>query len=210
MDADMCCRGMQYEVAPVRGYKGMDADMRCRGMQYEVGKTYHIDGEPKICRIGLHFCKEIIDVFTFYGNNGKNRFFEVEASETVICDGKKSVTNCLKIIRELSTVEVNRAYYGCCYGYETNYIYFCMYSLGYEYGHGHSGEYGNGNGFGQGYGKEYEGEYGNGYGNGDCCGDEYGGGCGTSYFYGYNEVSCYNLQCVLKFDTTHASRHGSY
>lgn len=30
------------------GYKGMDANMQCRGMQFEVGNSYHVDGVIEI------------------------------------------------------------------------------------------------------------------------------------------------------------------
>ena len=59
------------------GYKGFDKDFKCRDMQYEVGKTY-IEKEAKLCKKGLHFCENPLDVFTYYSpNDGK--FAEIEA-----------------------------------------------------------------------------------------------------------------------------------
>ena len=134
----------------VKGYKGMRSDMTCRGMQYEIGKTYHAEGEAKLCRNGFHFCRELTDVFDFYGRENGNRFFEVEAEE-VDNDGAKSVASSIRIISELSAIQVNRA--------------FKSFGNGYGYGHG--------NGYGNGYG------HGNGDGDGDGNGYGYGDGDGT-------------------------------
>ena len=138
----------------MKGYKGMDMNMQCRGMQFEIGKSYHVDGEIKVCSKGLHFCKQLKDVFDFYNREG-NRFFEIETLGIVKTDGTKSATSDLRIIRELSDIEINRVVYG----------------------------YGNGNGYGNGDGDGYG--YGNGYGYGDGNGNGYGYGYGNGDGYGY-------------------------
>ena len=99
----------------MKGYKGMDANMRCRGMQYEVGKSYHVDGNVEVCSNGLHFCERLTDVFDFYERDG-NRFFEVEASGTIKTDGRKSAASDLLIVRELTDIVINRTAYGNGYG----------------------------------------------------------------------------------------------
>ena len=40
----------------MKGYKGTDANMQCRGMQYEVGNSYHQDGVISVCHNGLLIC----------------------------------------------------------------------------------------------------------------------------------------------------------
>lgn len=147
----------------MRGYKGMTKDMTCRGMQFEIGKTNHVEGELKLCENGLHYCKELMDVFCYYNREGGNRFFEVEASDDAITDGRKFVASSITILRELSQIEINRSIYGN--------------------GVGHGFEHGNGDGFGcfnrDGYGEGW-GNHGNGFGNGDgrMNGDGYGSGGG--------------------------------
>ena len=132
----------------MRGYKGMENDMTCRGMQYEVGKTYRVEGPVELCKRGLHFCKNLKDVFDFYGRDKGNRFFEVEAcGNDVISDGKKCVTSELTVIRELTEVELNRSTYGNGYGDGNGY--------GNGYGYGNDYGYGNGNGYGYGDGNDY-------------------------------------------------------
>ena len=101
----------------MKGYKGMTKDMTCRGMKFEIGGTYHVDGEIELCLNGLHFCKNLRDVFDFYARKDDNRYFEVETDKPVKTDGKKSVTSDLTIVRELADKEVNR----CCYGYGDGY-----------------------------------------------------------------------------------------
>ena len=33
----------------MKGYKGMTKDMTCRGMPFEIGKSYHIEGNVRLC-----------------------------------------------------------------------------------------------------------------------------------------------------------------
>ena len=131
----------------MKGYKGTDKDMCCRGMQYEIGKTFYADGKIEVCDNGLHFCIRLTDVFDYYEHGNGNRFFEVEADGIIDSDGKKSAASELKIIRELTDIEINRTVYG------------------YGDGNGYGNGYGDGNGYGYGYG------YGNGNGDGDGYGD---------------------------------------
>ena len=119
----------------MKGYKGMDEDMRCRGMQFEIGKTYHVDGDIKVCSNGLHFCERLTDVFDYYEREG-NRFFEVVASGTVRTDGRKSAASDLTVVKELTDIEINRVVYGDGNDY------------GYGYGYGNGYGDGNGNGYG--------------------------------------------------------------
>ena len=127
----------------MKGYKGMDANMRCRGMQYEVGKSYHVDGNVEVCSNGLHFCERLTDVFDFYERDG-NRFFEVEASGTIKTDGRKSAASDLLIVRELTDIVINRTAYGKGNGYGYGYGY------GYGNGNGYGDGDGYGDGYGYG------------------------------------------------------------
>ena len=61
-------------------YKGTDKDMKCRGFQYKLGEAAVFDGEPHLCRAGLHACEQPIDVLNHYAPN-KSRYFEAEAEE---------------------------------------------------------------------------------------------------------------------------------
>ena len=87
------------------GYKGFDKDFRCRGMQYEVGKTYHHDGELKLCVSGLHFCQNPLEVFGHYPPND-SRYALIEATGKVVEGENKSCTDELKIVRELTLAEL--------------------------------------------------------------------------------------------------------
>ena len=172
----------------MKGYKATDLNMRCRGMQYEVGGVYHVDGEIEPCKNGLHFCEHMKDVFNYYGRDN-SRVFEVEASGVIKNYGDKFVTSDLKIIGELSKVEMNRCVYS--YGNGDGYGYGYGYSDGYGFGDGDGyGYYGFGNGDGYGFsngegcGDGYSNSNGNGKGDGDGdgCGND---GCGNDYYYGY-------------------------
>lgn len=55
-----------------KAYKAFIGDLTCRGFQYEEGKTYEIEGEPKLCENGFHACLRLTDVFNYYfGKIGK-------------------------------------------------------------------------------------------------------------------------------------------
>lgn len=147
----------------MKGYKGMTKDMTCRGMKFEIGKTYHVDGDINLCKNGLHFCEELIDVLDYYGNYDGNRFFEIDADGVIKTNGKKSATSSLTVIREINDIELNRAIYGHGKGHGGCYCY--DYGNGYEYGYGYCNGYNyyNGNGYGDGY----DNGDGNGYGYGN-------------------------------------------
>jgi len=56
-----------------KAYKGFNADMTCRNFRYEEGKTYKLEGNPKLCERGFHACLNLLDVFNYYcGEIGKD------------------------------------------------------------------------------------------------------------------------------------------
>ena len=106
----------------IKGYKVFRPDWTCRDFQYEVGKTYKHDGEIKICKAGFHFCQKLSDCFNYYTFDSDNKVAEVEAVGLVETRGDKSVTNEIKIVKELTWLEVlNLVNVGKdCTGYENN------------------------------------------------------------------------------------------
>lgn len=78
-------------------------------MQYEVGKTYVLEGEPKLCERGFHFCTSALAVFEYY--TPTNRFAIVKAYENdVIHDtannSYKAVAKRITIVREITLDEI--------------------------------------------------------------------------------------------------------
>lgn len=90
----------------VKGYKVFNPDWTCRGFQYEVGKTFLHIGNIEMCSAGFHFCQKANDCFGYYSFNSKNKVAEVEAVGFVETDGDKSVTNEIRIVREISWQEL--------------------------------------------------------------------------------------------------------
>ena len=92
----------------MKGYKAFDKDLKCRELQYTVGKTTKIKGSIELCKNGLHFCEKLTSVFNYYPKTEHTRVCEVESSSNVITENDKSVTDSLKIIRELSKEEIKQ------------------------------------------------------------------------------------------------------
>lgn len=91
----------------IKGYKGFERDFTCRDMQYEVGKTYEIEGEPKLFERGFHFCTSPLAVFEYYAPT--NRFAIVKANEDDVIYGvssHKAVTRRITIVREITLEEI--------------------------------------------------------------------------------------------------------
>ena len=85
----------------MKGYKIFNEDWKCQGFQYEVGKTYEMDGGIELCRRGFHFCEKLEECFNFYEAVTWNHIAEVEALGATKTDGNKTVTNKIKIIKEI-------------------------------------------------------------------------------------------------------------
>lgn len=90
----------------IKGYKVFNPDWTCRGFQYEVGKTFEHNGNIEMCGKGFHFCRKASDCFNYYSFNSKNKVAGVEALGLVETDGDKSVTNKIRIIREIPWQEL--------------------------------------------------------------------------------------------------------
>ena len=64
----------------MKAIKGFDANLQCRGFQFEVGKTYTHEGDVKACEGGFHAIPEDqhpLSVFEYYAPAG-SRFCFVE------------------------------------------------------------------------------------------------------------------------------------
>ena len=69
-------------------YKGMNADMTCRGKQYEIGKTY-MEPVAKCCSAGMHACENPLDVLHYYPLADGSRIFKVECGGDISREDKK-------------------------------------------------------------------------------------------------------------------------
>ena len=165
----------------MRGYKAFNKDLSCRNFQYEVGKTYEMVDHPLLCMKGFHFCQNVNDVFNYYLKF--SRICEVEALGETITENNKSVTNKIKILREIVGKELSKIYYGNGYGDK----YF---GNGFHNGYGFG--YGNGTGIGIGCIEWHDNGYNSGYG----CGNGYGYGYNNGYGEGYSGNG-YNIQKIL-------------
>ena len=90
----------------VKGYKVFNPDWTCRGKQYACPGMFEEAAELKVCKRGMHFCKQAIDCFDYYGFDPKNHVAEVIAHGTVVEDGDKCCTDKLEIVREIPWEEL--------------------------------------------------------------------------------------------------------
>ena len=86
------------EEKKIKAYKGFNADMTCRGFQYEVGKEYELpEGQSvELCKRGFHACENPLDVLDHY--NGLDcHYCEVEQEGTIKSDGEKTASSKIRI-----------------------------------------------------------------------------------------------------------------
>lgn len=90
----------------MKGYKGFKKGLICLSKQYAENTVFE-EKEAVICESGMHFCKNPLDVLSYYpliDDNGEMfEFAEVEAlEEPVTDDNVKFSTKKLKIGAKLS------------------------------------------------------------------------------------------------------------
>ena len=86
------------------GFKGFEPGLICRGKQYAENTVFE-EPEAELCKKGMHFCENPLDVFRYYApaQNGKiTEFATVEALAPCEGDGDKKVTTKLRIGAKLT------------------------------------------------------------------------------------------------------------
>ena len=97
----------------MKGFKAFGKGLVCRGKQYKENTVFE-EQEAVICRSGMHFCENPLDVLDYYplvdSNGNVVEVAEVEAlGECQTDDNKKYCTNNLKIGFKLSLAEFVKA-----------------------------------------------------------------------------------------------------
>ena len=90
----------------IKGYKVFNPDWTCRGFRYKMGETFVHNGNIEMCGKGFHFCRKASDCFNYYKFDSSNKVAEVEAVGLVETQGDKSVTDKIKIVREIEWQEL--------------------------------------------------------------------------------------------------------
>ena len=93
----------------MKGYKGFDTGMVCRGKQYAEHTDYE-EPTAELCKSGMHFCQNPMDVLDFYplirDDGTPSDFAAVEAPDDAVkTDGKKAVTTNLHVGAKLSMTQ---------------------------------------------------------------------------------------------------------
>ena len=87
-------------------YKAFNKDFTCREYQFQIGKTYTHPDKIKLGSSGFHCCKNILDCLDFY-DPVCSRFCEVQIIGDYKTKDNKTVTNKMRIIREITGEELN-------------------------------------------------------------------------------------------------------
>ena len=103
----------------MKGYKAFEKGMICKGKQY-AEKTVFEEESAEICKSGMHFCKNPLDVLDYYPlvdeNGNMSEFAEVEAlDDAKTDDGEKYCTKKLKIGAKISFPELVQASLECAF-----------------------------------------------------------------------------------------------
>ena len=93
-------------MVAIKGYKVFNPDWTCRGFQYKVGEKFVHNGNIEMCGKGFHFCRKASDCFNYYQFNSNNKVAEVKAIGLVETRDDKSVTDKIKIVREIEWQEL--------------------------------------------------------------------------------------------------------
>ena len=101
---------MSKREETIISYKGFDANLQCRGFQYEVGKEYEHEGNVEVCSSGFHACEYPLDVFNYYPPSG-SRFAAVQQSGKLIRheDDSKVASQKISISAELTLPGIIKA-----------------------------------------------------------------------------------------------------
>lgn len=96
----------------VSGYKAFDSNFQCLGKQYEPNKTFFEDEDVMLCKRGMHFCENPLDIFRYKSVvcNGTGfellKFAKVQAEGKIVSGGNKICTDVLKIKDEIDYFEL--------------------------------------------------------------------------------------------------------
>ena len=94
------------------GYKGFNINMQCyKSKKYNIGEIFK-EIKASICQYGIHYCKKISNVFSYYSPGSPNRYAKIRARvlkrkdmSNISYDNKK-VTTSLYVEKELSMYEI--------------------------------------------------------------------------------------------------------
>ena len=98
--------------------KGFNSDLTCRDFRFEIGKEYKIDlpegyqiTEKDLCSNKVfHFCDGLSKVHNYYNcNEEANRYCIIQVLGDLVDDGEKCGSNHIKILRELTSEELQIA-----------------------------------------------------------------------------------------------------
>ena len=97
----------------MKGYKGFDKGMVCRGKQYAENTIFE-EEKAEICKCGMHFCQNPLDVLEYYplldDDCNMREYAEVEAlDECMTDDGKKYCAKKMKIGAKISFAKLVQA-----------------------------------------------------------------------------------------------------
>jgi YD repeat-containing protein len=90
----------------MKGYKGFykeEGKLVCQDVNYVIGGEYEVEGDIELCKNGIHYCKDIDDVFRYYPHKDNLVVCEIEDIGDVREEGgNKIVTNKIRVVRNVT------------------------------------------------------------------------------------------------------------
>jgi len=100
---------MKQKTDVIKAYKVFDKDWKCRDFQFEVGKTFTQKGKPILCENGFHFCRQLVNCFSYYSFDNNNKVAEIEVLGDIVGNPDDKECSCkIKIVKEISWFDVLR------------------------------------------------------------------------------------------------------
>lgn len=99
------------EAEAIIGYKGFktrpDGTLYCRDQEYKIGEKYILCQEPKACSVGLHFCRTLTDVFTYYNHKTEGHvYYKVKGWGRISEEKDKVAVDHLELIEKVTDREL--------------------------------------------------------------------------------------------------------
>lgn len=100
---------------PIFGFKGFkkqqDGSLKCRNLTYKIGVQIYMPIEPKLCFVGMHFCRTLKEVFDHYSPlEPDNVYYHICAEGNAAIGDDKIAVDTLTVLEQVTEEEMLEAF----------------------------------------------------------------------------------------------------